>query len=159
MWCWPLRCFFGTFTSGTWAWPLADSAEIFRSWGNAAMPHISMLMRKNLLVNISKLVRDMRNFFAVPHLTRKTFAVYQQVAEYDCADDIEYRGAAMQPISTLTRIFPEYSSKQHIDERHDKRFCCTNFRLGVGPNNIFCWMSIIWCKKSAKSPSSVWRFP
>ena len=75
------------------------------------MPHISMLMRKNLLVNISKLVRDMRIFFAVPHLTRKTFAVYQQVAEYDCADDIEYRGAAMQPISTLTRIFPEYSSK------------------------------------------------
>ena len=44
-------------------------------------------------------------FFAVPHLTRKTFAVYQQVDEYDCADDIEYRGAAIQPISTLTRLF------------------------------------------------------
>ena len=28
-------------------------------------------------------------FFAVPHLTRKTFAVYQQVDEYDRADDIE----------------------------------------------------------------------
>ena len=27
--------------------------------------------------------------FAVPHLTRKTFAVYQQVDEYDRADDIE----------------------------------------------------------------------
>ena len=41
-------------------------------------------------------------------------------------------------------------TKQHIDERHDKLFRHTNFRLGVGPNNIFCWMSIIWCKKSAK---------
>ena len=41
-------------------------------------------------------------------------------------------------------------SNKHIYERHDKFFCYTNFRLWVGPNNIFCWMSIIWCKKSAK---------
>ena len=41
-------------------------------------------------------------------------------------------------------------TKQHIDERHDKLFRHTNFRVGVGPNNIFCWMSMIWCKGSAK---------
>ena len=149
MWCWPLRCFFGTFTSGTWAWPLADSAEILRSWGNAAMPHISMLMRKNLLVNISKLVRDMRNIFAVRRPTRKPLRYISKEMNMTVLRTLSNR-VQQCSLSACWRDFFLNISNQHIYERHDKFFCYTNFRLGVGPNNIFCWMSIIWCKKSAK---------
>ena len=136
MWCWPLRCFFGTFTSGTWAWPLADSAEILRSWGNAAMPHISMLMRKNLLVNISKLVRDMRNIFAVRRPTRKPLRYISKEMNMTVLRTLS-NGVQQCSLSACWRdFFPEYKQSTYLWETW-QIFLLYKFSAGGWPKQYF----------------------
>ena len=80
------------------------------------------------------------NFFAVPHLTRK---ILRYISRWMSMIVLMTMSNGVQQCSLLARWRDFFQQTTYWWETWQ------TFRLRVGPNNIFCWMSIIWCKKSA----------